>query len=117
MLDLARHIVDQKAGHLEPDRFEDQYETALIEHQPEARRQASCREGTSEWRERGGSDGGSAEEYRWWYAQHEPSKKVAKRSKKTASAQREMPMPIAGKRPAKEAAAKKPFASSRRKSA
>ncbi len=30
MLDLARHIVEQKAGHFEPDKFEDQYETALI---------------------------------------------------------------------------------------
>jgi DNA end-binding protein Ku len=31
MLDLARHIVNQKAGHFEPDKFEDQYETALID--------------------------------------------------------------------------------------
>jgi hypothetical protein len=31
MLDLARHIVDQKAGHFEPDKFEDQYETALVD--------------------------------------------------------------------------------------
>ena len=31
MLDLARHIVNQKAGRFEPDRFEDQYETALID--------------------------------------------------------------------------------------
>ncbi|SPP92656.1 conserved protein of unknown function [Bradyrhizobium vignae] len=31
MLDLAKHIVNQKAGHFEPDKFEDQYETALIE--------------------------------------------------------------------------------------
>ena len=30
MLDLVRHIVDQKAGHFEPDKFEDQYETAAI---------------------------------------------------------------------------------------
>ena len=29
MLDLARHIVNQKAGHFEPDKFEDQYETAF----------------------------------------------------------------------------------------
>ena len=28
MLDLAKHIVNQKAGHFEPDKFEDQYETA-----------------------------------------------------------------------------------------
>jgi non-homologous end joining protein Ku len=26
MLDLARHIVDQKSGSFEPDKFEDQYE-------------------------------------------------------------------------------------------
>ena len=31
MLDLARHIVNQKAGHFEPDKFEDQYETALVD--------------------------------------------------------------------------------------
>jgi DNA end-binding protein Ku len=31
MLDLARHIVNQKAGRFEPDKFEDQYETALVE--------------------------------------------------------------------------------------
>lgn len=31
MLDLARHIVDQKAGHFQPDLFEDHYETALID--------------------------------------------------------------------------------------
>ncbi|MGY4330193.1 DNA end-binding protein Ku [Bradyrhizobium sp. LB7.2] len=31
MLDLARHIVNQKAGRFEPEKFEDQYETALID--------------------------------------------------------------------------------------
>jgi hypothetical protein len=31
MLDLARHIVNQKARHFEPEKFEDQYETALID--------------------------------------------------------------------------------------
>ena len=31
MLDLARHIVEQKSGSFEPGRFEDQYETALID--------------------------------------------------------------------------------------
>src|SRR4030081_4019004 len=30
MLDLAKHIVNQKAGRFEPDKFEDQYETALV---------------------------------------------------------------------------------------
>src|ERR1700750_220407 len=31
MLDLARHIVEQKAGSFEPGKFEDQYETALVD--------------------------------------------------------------------------------------
>ncbi len=31
MLDLARHIVEQKSGHFEPDKFEDRYEAALHE--------------------------------------------------------------------------------------
>src|SRR5256714_5877412 len=31
MLDLAKHIVNQKSGRFEPDRFEDQYETALVD--------------------------------------------------------------------------------------
>src|SRR3978361_162124 len=29
MLDLAKHIVDQKSGHFDPSKFEDHYETAL----------------------------------------------------------------------------------------
>jgi DNA end-binding protein Ku len=31
MLDLAKHIVEQKSGNFEPDKFEDQYETALVD--------------------------------------------------------------------------------------
>ena len=31
MLDLAKHIVEKKSGHFEPERFEDHYETALAE--------------------------------------------------------------------------------------
>jgi DNA end-binding protein Ku len=31
MLDLAKHIVEKKSGTFEPDRFEDRYETALID--------------------------------------------------------------------------------------
>src|SRR5436305_7148771 len=31
MLDLARHIVEQKSGHFEPETFEDHYEAALTE--------------------------------------------------------------------------------------
>jgi non-homologous end joining protein Ku len=31
MLDLAKHIVNQKSGSFEPEKFEDHYETALID--------------------------------------------------------------------------------------
>ena len=31
MLDLAKHIVEQKSSHFEPDKFEDRYEQALQE--------------------------------------------------------------------------------------
>jgi DNA end-binding protein Ku len=31
MLDLAKHIVEQKSGEFEPEAFEDHYETALVE--------------------------------------------------------------------------------------
>ena len=31
MLDLASHIVESKAGHFEPEKFEDQYKDALKE--------------------------------------------------------------------------------------
>ena len=31
MLDLAKHIVEQKSGHFRPERFEDRYEAALTE--------------------------------------------------------------------------------------
>jgi DNA end-binding protein Ku len=31
MLDLAGHIVEQKASRFEPDKFEDYYETALVD--------------------------------------------------------------------------------------
>ena len=31
MPDLAEHIVNQKAGRFEPNKFEDQYETALVD--------------------------------------------------------------------------------------
>jgi DNA end-binding protein Ku len=31
MLDLAKHIVEQKSGHFQPEKFEDHYEAALAE--------------------------------------------------------------------------------------
>jgi DNA end-binding protein Ku len=31
MLDLAQHIIDRKAGHFDPQQFEDRYENAVLE--------------------------------------------------------------------------------------
>ena len=47
----------------------------------------------------------------------EAPKKPSKKPRKAAAGQKEMLMPIAGKKPAKEAAAKKPAAKPQRKSA
>ena len=120
MLDLARHIVNQKAGHFEPSKFEDQYETALIDliNQKRAGKPIVAKE-----RPRGenvvdlmdalrksiGGGGGAA--------QPAPSKKPAKKVKKATAGQKEMLMPIAGKKPAQAAAAKKPTGRSQQKSA
>jgi DNA end-binding protein Ku len=116
MLDLARHIVEQKAGRFEPDKFEDQYETALVEliNQKRAGKPITPKE-----RPRGEnvvdlmealrrSVGGTAAETKG---------KPAKKSKKASAGQKEMLMPIAGKKPARETAAKKPASRSQRKSA
>ena len=117
MLDLARHIVDQKAGHFEPDKFQDQYETALIDliNQKRAGKPIAAKE-----RPRGEnvvdlmdalrkSLGSSA-------AAAAPVKMPARKQRKVASGQKEMLMPIAGKKPAKETATKRP-ATKQRKSA
>ncbi|MET4085582.1 Ku protein [Bradyrhizobium sp. S3.5.5] len=108
MLDLAKHIVNQKAGHFEPDKFEDQYETALIDL---INKKRAGKPITAKARPRGEnvvdlmdalrkSIGGDA-------ARAEPPKKPAKKAKRATPGQKEMLMPIAGKKPAKEAAAKK----------
>lgn len=46
MLDLARHIIEQKAGHFEPETFEDRYENAVVDliRQKEAGRPVTHRE-------------------------------------------------------------------------
>ncbi|MGJ4941432.1 Ku protein [Bradyrhizobium sp. HKCCYLS1011] len=118
MLDLARHIVNQKAGRFDPDKFEDQYETALIDLinqkragkpiTPKERPAASNVVDLMEALRR--SVGGAT-------AETKTPKKTAKKPRKAAAGQKEMLMPIAGKKPAKEAAEKKPTARPQRKSA
>lgn len=115
MLDLAKHIVNQKAGHFEPNKCEDQYETALIDLINQKRVTAKARprgenvvDLMDALRKSIGREGAAATE---------APKKSSKKPRKAAAGQKEMLMPIAGKKPAKEAAAKKPAAKPQRKSA
>jgi DNA end-binding protein Ku len=118
MLDLARHIVNQKSGTFEPDKFEDHYETALVDliNQKRAGKQITPKE-----RPRGENVVDLMEALRrsvgGTTAETSALKKPAKKQRKAASGQKEMLMPIAGKKQVKEGAAKKPAARQHRKSA
>jgi len=59
----------------------------------------------------------AAAECRGRRAEAKAPKKSPKKAKEASAGQKEMLMPIAGKKPAKEAAAKKPAAGTRRKTA
>jgi len=118
MLDLARHIVNQKAGQFDPEKFEDHYETALVDL---INLKRAGKPITPKERPRGEnvvdlmdalrkSVGGAA-------AEAKAPKKPAKKAKKASAGQKEMLMPIAGKKAAKETTVKKPAAGARRKSA
>jgi DNA end-binding protein Ku len=118
MLDLARHIVEQKAGNFEPNKFEDQYETALVDlinqkrsGKPIVPKDRPKGENVVDLMEALRRSVGDAA------AETKSPKKPAAKAKKAAAGQKEMLMPIAGKKPAKETAAKKPAVGTRRKSA
>src|SRR6201993_845268 len=100
MLDLAKHIVNQKSGRFEPEKFEDHYETALIDliNQKRAGKPITPKE-----RPKGEnvvdlmealrrSVGGAT-------AETSAAKKAAKKPRKASSGQKEMLMPIEGKKP------------------
>src|SRR5246500_3732493 len=101
MLDLAKHIVNQKSGSFEPEKFEDHYETALIDLinqkragkpiTPKERPAASNVVDLMEALRR--SVGGAS-------AETKAPKKPAKKGRKAG--QNEMLMPIARKKTAKE---------------
>jgi DNA end-binding protein Ku len=116
MLDLAKHIVDQKSGTFEPEKFEDHYESALVDliNQKRAGKPITPKE-----RPRGENVVDLMDALRKSIGDAEPSKvpKPSKKPRKAAAGQKEMLMPIAGKKPAKETAAKKPAARPQRKTA
>ncbi|MGJ4903164.1 Ku protein [Bradyrhizobium sp. HKCCYLS2058] len=118
MLDLARHIVNQKAGTFTPKKFEDHYETALVDLINQKRAGKTIR---PKDRPKGENVVDLMEALRRSVGQQaQPSEaaKPAKKPKKAAAGQKEMLMPIAGKKAAaKETPAKKPAAGRQRKSA
>jgi DNA end-binding protein Ku len=117
MLDLARHIVNQKSGRFEPDKFEDHYETALVDL---INRKRSGKPIAPKERPAAGNVVDLMEALRRSVGKEPaPAKaaKPAKKPRKSASGQQEMLMPISGKRQAKETVAKKPAARPQRKSA
>jgi len=106
MLDLAKHIVEQKSASFEPGKFEDRYEAALVDLINRKRNgvnlgaTARPRPGTNvvdlmtALRQSLGSEAKPAAPVR------------AKKSPKRAEGQREMLLPISGKKAAKEASVK-----------
>ena len=120
MLDLARHIVNQKAGRFEPEKFEDHYETALVDLINQRRAGKPIRpkerpkgENVVDLMEalRRSVAGRAAE------SEVKSPGKAAKKPRKAAAGQKEMLMPIEGKKQAKAGSAKKPAAKPQRRSA
>ncbi|WP_439375350.1 Ku protein [Bradyrhizobium sp. DASA03120] len=117
MLDLAKHIVNQKAGRFDPEKFEDHYESALIDLINQKRAGKPI---TPKSKPAAGNVVDLMEALRRSVGKEAApanAAKPAKKPKKASAGQKEMLMPIAGKKPAKEAAAKKPTARPQRKSA
>jgi len=105
MLDLAKHIVNQKAGRFEPGKFEDHYEAALVDLINSKRAGKPI---TPKERPRGENVVDLMEALRRSVSKEAAPAKPAKKPRKASSRQKEMLMPIEGKKPKKEAAAKKP---------
>jgi DNA end-binding protein Ku len=113
MLDLAKHIVNQKSGRFEPEKFEDHYETALVDliNQKRAGKPITPKE-----RPKGENVVDLMEALRRSVGGRAPETtaksqgKAAKKPRKAAAGQKEMLMPIEGKKqkaaPAKKSAAK-----------
>jgi DNA end-binding protein Ku len=108
MLDLAKHIVQQKSGHFDPEKFEDHYETALTElinkkrngeRITPASKPVSSDNVISLMDALKRSISGKSAPAAKPASAAKPAK--GKRPRKAASGQREMLLPISGKRAAK----------------
>ena len=110
MLDLAKHIVNQKTADFEPERFEDHYEAALTELINAKRNGRMI--GTKP-RPRADNVVNLIEALRQSIAGEAPRK--GKKPRKAVAGQKEMLLPIEGKRRAEKKVAKTERASGRRK--
>ena len=109
MLDLAKHIVEKKSGSFEPDKFEDHYESALIDLINKKR--SGIRPAAKAAPKTGGNVINLMDALKRSLANERqappPASKVkGKKPKKRVEGQREMLLPISGngKRAAKEEA-------------
>ena len=102
MLDLAKHIVNQKAANFEPKKFEDRYEEALTELINAKRNGKTI---AARPRPRGENVVDLMDALKKSIAGEAPAK--GKKSRKVSAGQKEMLMPIEGKKTAKETAAEK----------
>ncbi|HEX2633951.1 MAG TPA: Ku protein [Bradyrhizobium sp.] len=98
MLDLAKHIVEKKSGAFEPDRFEDHYESALVDLINKKR--SGIRVAPKAAPKTGGNVINLMDALKRSLASEQQSAPPAKakKSRKAAAGQREMLLPISGKR-------------------
>jgi DNA end-binding protein Ku len=104
MLDLARHIVEKKSGSFEPDRFEDHYETALVDLINKKR--SGVRTTAKAAPKSSGNVINLMDALKRSLASERqsapPEKAKGKKPRKAAAGQREMLLPISGKRTKEE---------------
>jgi DNA end-binding protein Ku len=117
MLDLAKHIVEQKSGTFEPEKFEDHYESALVDLINKKR--SGVRVPAKAAPKTGGNVINLMDALKRSLASERESAPAAKtkgrKSRKAAAGQREMLLPISGKRAKEEPKkAEKPARSSAR---
>ena len=105
MLDLAKHIVERKSGAFEPEKFEDHYESALIDLIN--RKRSGIRTPAKAAPKSGGNVINLMDALKRSLANERQTPAPAakgKKPKKRMEGQREMLLPISGKRAAKEEA-------------
>ena len=110
MLDLAKHIVTQKAANFEPEKFEDHYEEALTELINAKRNGRTI---GAKPRPRGENVVDLMDALKRSIASEAPAK--GKKPRKASVGQKEMLLPIGGKKPTAKKAAKPERSTGRRK--